>query len=50
MPFVYLASNSGARIGMAQEVKDVYRVMFTDPDRPEKGCAPSRLRGGFRGK
>lgn len=38
LPLVYLASNSGARIGMAQEVKDVYRVMFADPEHPEKGC------------
>eukprot|EP00667_Euglena_gracilis_P000097 EG_transcript_97 len=37
LPLVYLASNSGARIGMAQEVKDVYRVMFADPEHPEKG-------------
>uniref|UniRef100_A0A7S1I8U2 Acetyl-CoA carboxylase n=1 Tax=Eutreptiella gymnastica TaxID=73025 RepID=A0A7S1I8U2_9EUGL len=37
LPLIYLACNSGARIGMAQEVKDVYKVMFMDPTKPEKG-------------
>uniref|UniRef100_A0A7S4CEA8 CoA carboxyltransferase C-terminal domain-containing protein n=1 Tax=Eutreptiella gymnastica TaxID=73025 RepID=A0A7S4CEA8_9EUGL len=37
LPLIYLAANSGARIGMAQEVKDVYKVMFKDEDAPEKG-------------
>ena len=45
LPLIYLAANSGARIGMAQEVKDVYKVMFKDEDAPEKGYVCQRSRG-----
>eukprot|EP01119_Soliformovum_irregulare_P013643 TRINITY_DN365_c0_g1_i1.p1 TRINITY_DN365_c0_g1~~TRINITY_DN365_c0_g1_i1.p1 ORF type:complete len:2213 (-),score=948.81 TRINITY_DN365_c0_g1_i1:73-6711(-) len=37
IPRIYFAANSGARIGLAQEVKDVFQVEFNDPSRPEKG-------------
>eukprot|EP01012_Entosiphon_sulcatum_P026964 TRINITY_DN3247_c0_g1_i1.p1 TRINITY_DN3247_c0_g1~~TRINITY_DN3247_c0_g1_i1.p1 ORF type:complete len:2163 (+),score=392.04 TRINITY_DN3247_c0_g1_i1:197-6490(+) len=37
LPLVYLAQNSGARIGVAQEIKDVFRVAFSDEDHPENG-------------
>ena len=37
IPRIYLAANSGARIGLAEEVKDKYRVEWTEPSQPEKG-------------
>jgi len=32
-----VAANSGARIGLAQEVKESYRVAWKDPECPQKG-------------
>src|SRR5262249_16367786 len=37
IPRIYLAVNSGARLGLAEEVKSSLRVAWHDPVRPEKG-------------
>eukprot|EP01087_Luapelamoeba_hula_P008660 TRINITY_DN2184_c0_g1_i2.p1 TRINITY_DN2184_c0_g1~~TRINITY_DN2184_c0_g1_i2.p1 ORF type:complete len:1896 (+),score=263.11 TRINITY_DN2184_c0_g1_i2:359-6046(+) len=37
LPRIYLAANSGARIGLAREVKDKYVVKWVDPADPTKG-------------
>nr|KAG5704977.1 hypothetical protein BaRGS_022819 [Batillaria attramentaria] len=37
LPRVFLAANSGARIGMAEEIKHLFRVAWEDPDKPDKG-------------
>eukprot|EP00949_MAST-11_sp_MAST-11-sp1_P001689 g1689.t1 len=37
IPFVYLAANSGARIGMAEEVKPHFKVAWRDPTDLSKG-------------
>lgn len=37
LPFVYIAANSGARIGLAEEVKHHFKVAWNDPHAPEKG-------------
>jgi acetyl-CoA carboxylase/biotin carboxylase 1 len=37
LPRIYVAANSGARIGLAQEVKDKFRVAWVDPKDPTKG-------------
>nr|APH81346.1 ACC [Paracyclopina nana] len=37
IPRVYIASNSGARIGLANELLSVFRVAWEDPEDPEKG-------------
>jgi acetyl-CoA carboxylase/biotin carboxylase 1 len=37
LPRVYLAANSGARIGLAEEVKQAFRVQWADPADPSKG-------------
>ena len=37
VPRLYCAANSGARIGMAEGVKKVFKVKFKDEDRPESG-------------
>jgi acetyl-CoA carboxylase / biotin carboxylase 1 len=37
IPRLYLAANSGARIGMAQSLKDKFSVSWLDPDDPTKG-------------
>ena len=37
IPRIYIASNSGARIGLANELLSVFRVAWEDPDDPEKG-------------
>ena len=37
LPRVYLAANSGARIGLAQEVKEAFRVAWKDPSDLTKG-------------
>ncbi|TPP63506.1 Acetyl-CoA carboxylase 2 [Fasciola gigantica] len=39
LPRIYLASNTGARIRVADEVKSVFRVAWLDPAHPEKGYA-----------
>jgi acetyl-CoA carboxylase/biotin carboxylase 1 len=37
LPRLYLAANSGARIGMAQSLKDKFEVCWTDAHDPSKG-------------
>ena len=37
IPRIYLAANSGARMGLAREVQDTFRVAWEDPADPEKG-------------
>ncbi|XP_073241070.1 acetyl-CoA carboxylase-like isoform X1 [Porites lutea] len=37
LPFLYLSANSGARIGLAEEVKHHFKVAWNDPLAPEKG-------------
>ncbi|XP_043240119.1 acetyl-CoA carboxylase-like isoform X2 [Amphibalanus amphitrite] len=37
IPRLYLSANSGARIGMAEEIKNLFRVAWEDPNDPEKG-------------
>ena len=36
LPFLYLSANSGARIGLAEEVKHHFKVAWNDPLAPEK--------------
>jgi acetyl-CoA carboxylase / biotin carboxylase 1 len=37
IPRLFIAANSGARIGLADRVKRLYKVAFKDPDQPENG-------------
>ncbi|VFQ86721.1 unnamed protein product [Cuscuta campestris] len=37
LPLIYLAANSGARIGAAEEVKSCFRVGWSDESTPERG-------------
>jgi len=37
IPRIYLAANSGARIGIAREFLSMFRVAWEDPHDPEKG-------------
>lgn len=37
IPRVYIAANSGARIGLAEEIKHLFRVAWVDNSDPEKG-------------
>ena len=37
IPRIYLAANSGARIGMAEEVKEAYKVAWVNEADPSKG-------------
>lgn len=37
LPLVYLAANSGARIGVAEEVKSCFKVGWSDETNPERG-------------
>ena len=46
LPRVYISANSGARIGMAEEVKHLFRVAWEDPEDPDKVKVRSRVRGG----
>lgn len=34
---IYISVNSGARIGLAEEVKSLFRVAWEYPDEPDKG-------------
>ena len=36
LPFLYISANSGARIGLAEEVKHHFKVAWNDPHAPEK--------------
>ena len=37
IPRLYIAANSGARIGLADEVKQAFRVQWNQADKPHKG-------------
>jgi len=37
LPRIYLAANSGARLGLAEEIKHLFHVAWEDPDNPDKG-------------
>ncbi|EPY87349.1 acetyl-CoA carboxylase 2 [Camelus ferus] len=37
IPKIYLAANSGARIGLAEEIKHMFQVAWEDPADPHKG-------------
>ncbi|XP_030647474.1 acetyl-CoA carboxylase 2 [Chanos chanos] len=37
IPRVYVAANSGARIGLAEEIRHMFQVAWIDPDDPYKG-------------
>ena len=37
IPVLYLAANSGARVGLANEVKQCLRVEWQNPAEPQKG-------------
>ncbi|KAJ2081542.1 acetyl-coenzyme-A carboxylase [Coemansia sp. RSA 988] len=36
-PRVYLSANSGARIGLADEVRELFRTCWRDPENPDQG-------------
>jgi len=38
IPRLYIAANSGARIGLAEGIKKVFKVAFKDPSSPESGA------------
>ena len=45
---MYLSANSGARLGIAEELIDAFKAAWVDPERPEKGfkylyLTPERL-------
>ena len=37
VPRIYIAANSGARIGLSAEVQKRFRVAFKDPSKPDSG-------------
>lgn len=37
VPRIYIAANSGARIGLAEQVKKQFKVAFKDPSKPDGG-------------
>ncbi|XP_030553828.1 acetyl-CoA carboxylase isoform X1 [Drosophila novamexicana] len=37
VPRIYISVNSGARIGLAEEVKAMFRIAWEDPEEPDKG-------------
>ncbi|EMD38813.1 hypothetical protein CERSUDRAFT_112545 [Gelatoporia subvermispora B] len=37
LPRIYLSANSGARIGLAEEVMNMFSCAWNDPEHPEKG-------------
>ena len=39
LPRIYLAANSGARLGLAEEIKHLFRVAWEDPNVPDKVLA-----------
>lgn len=36
IPKIYLAANSGARMGLAEEIKQIFQVAWVDPEDPHK--------------
>nr|NP_610342.1 Acetyl-CoA carboxylase, isoform A [Drosophila melanogaster]AAF59155.2 Acetyl-CoA carboxylase, isoform A [Drosophila melanogaster] len=37
VPRIYISVNSGARIGLAEEVKAMFKIAWEDPEEPDKG-------------
>uniref|UniRef100_A0A914WMT1 Acetyl-CoA carboxylase n=1 Tax=Plectus sambesii TaxID=2011161 RepID=A0A914WMT1_9BILA len=37
IPRLYIAANSGARIGLAEEIKNAFKIAWVDKTRPDKG-------------
>ncbi|TRY55633.1 hypothetical protein DNTS_008834, partial [Danionella cerebrum] len=37
IPRIYISANSGARIGLAEEIRNMFQVAWIDPDDPYKG-------------
>lgn len=37
IPRIYISCNSGARIGLAEEVKSIFKIAWEDPEEPGKG-------------
>ncbi|XP_054291063.1 acetyl-CoA carboxylase-like isoform X2 [Macrosteles quadrilineatus] len=37
VPRIYFAANSGARIGLAEEVKNLFKIAWEDSEEPDKG-------------
>ncbi|XP_075727087.1 acetyl-CoA carboxylase isoform X4 [Rhipicephalus microplus] len=37
IPRLYISANSGARIGLAEELKHLFNIAWVDPDVPDKG-------------
>ena len=35
IPCIYVAANSGARIGLAEEIKPLFRIAWQNPEDPE---------------
>lgn len=50
IPRIYIAANSGARIGFADEIKHMFQVAWVDPAEPYKVCGhlPSCSTGNNR--
>lgn len=40
IPRIYVAANSGARIGLAEEIRHMFHVAWEDPDNPYKVREP----------
>lgn len=36
IPRIYVSANSGARIGLAEEVKSLFKIAWEDPQEPDK--------------
>lgn len=37
IPRIYISANSGARIGLAEEMKSLFKVALVDNEEPDKG-------------
>lgn len=37
LPRIYLSANSGARLGIAEELLNLFKAAFVDPADPSKG-------------
>lgn len=37
IPHLYISANSGARIGLAEEIKHIFNIAWLDPKNPDKG-------------
>ena len=36
VPFLYISANSGAKIGLAEDVKQLFKVAWNENESPEK--------------